>query len=595
MTLSYLVPIRDDKRLMDDAILIDGMKEISVRDLLQLTVSCCRDDEGPEYRRALVNNFTNISTKMKLSRHDITTDKWSLTLDGFRGKLDDNRTVASFYVNGGKIENKVAPYATFKLVAGSEIEFRPPPQYRKLKFMRHLKFRVVSVNADDGVEEEAEVELIPAAIVEEEILPAVVGDEKEEEDDDDIVEEELVRSSSSAVAPRASSPSPNSNNSPAPVMASSMSYLAPFVASVLRDQVVTDLLVERRQQEDDRLQLEVTGRNGKPKYYKASMRDGQMTPTGDGFYVFFNRPLLPNFVDKIPRLEVRLGGVSVAPFHQMIAVTMPVERAGFDRTRGNAPQLGRIQFFSNRNDGVQVFGSMGPILPSDYANLPATMAVADLVRFVKHYQAFDGPYISAYMMCYLKILSIFVPTCQINGINFLDTPDKGTTTKNVWGEEKTQVEVIIPAIDVVADADIIDADNGVEEEEAEVVPVALLEEELEVDPAVAVDVDVEETNKDEVAQKDESIIEVPSNEVDGVEVPEEEEVIVSAVVDEENAVVAPVIDVPSFEEIQRAMGFSPLNNTIDSVPHDEDLLSWSLRNASPRPSRRSIYDPIKID
>ena len=155
---------------------------------------------------------------------------------------------------------------------------------------------------------------------------------------------------------------------------------------------MTDLLVERRQQEDDRLRLEVTGQNGKPKYYKASMRDGQMTPTRSGFYVFFNRPLLPNFVDKIPRLEVRLGGVNVAPFYQMLVVTSTAERAGFDRTRDNAPQLGRIQFFSNRNDGVQVFGCVGPILPSDYANLPDTMAVADLVRFVKHYQAINGPY-----------------------------------------------------------------------------------------------------------------------------------------------------------------------------------------------------------
>ena len=585
MTLSYLVPIRDDKRLMDDAIPIDNAtKEISVRDLLECYLHACRDDKLPGYRKFLSNNFTNISTKMKLSRHDITTDKWSLTLDGFRGKLDDNRTVASFYVNGGKIENKVAPYATFKLVAGSEIEFRPPPQYRKLKFMRHLKFRVVSVNADDGVEEEAEVELIPAAIVEEEILPAVVGDEKEEEDDDDIVEEELVRSSSSAVAPRASSPSPNSNNSPAPVMASSMSYLAPFVASVLRDQVVTDLLVERRQQEDDRLQLEVTGRNGKPKYYKASMRDGQMTPTGDGFYVFFNRPLLPNFVDKIPRLEVRLGGVSVAPFHQMIAVTMPVERAGFDRTRGNAPQLGRIQFFSNRNDGVQVNGCVGPIRPNDYADLPRTMAVDVFVRWVKYYQTINGPY----MMCYLKILSIFVPKCQINGIiNLLETPDKGTTTtKNVWGEEKAEVEVIIPAIDVVADAD-----NGVEEE-VEVVPVALLEEELEVDPAIVVD--VEEESEDEVAQKDESIIVVPSDEE---EEEEEEEEVVSAVVDE--VVPAVVVDeentvVPSFEEIRRGMGFSPINNNpTDPVPHDEDLMGWHSPEAPP-PSRRSIYDPLQI-
>ena len=51
----------------------------------------------------------------------------------------------------------------------------------------------------------------------------------------------------------------------------------------------------------------------------------------------------------------------------------------------------------------------------------------------------------------------------------------------------------------------------------------------------------------------------------------------------------------SFEEIQRAIGFSPLNNTSDPVPHDEDLMSWSLPTPSPRPSRRSIYDPIRIN
>ena len=472
--------------------------------------------------------------------------------------------------------------------------------------------------------ENTEVEIVPsdvpAVVVKEENLPAVVAEEKEEEHAVLVVEEEAARSFSSGEALRASSSSSssssNSNNSPAPVMASSMSYLAPFVASVLRDPVLADLLAESKrkderiqQQEEDRLRLEVTGRNGKPKYYKASMRDGQMTPTGNGFYVFFNRPLLPNFVDKIPRLEVRLGGVNVAPFYQMLVVTSTAERAGFDRTRDNAPQLGRIKFFSNRNDGVQVFGCVGPILPSDYANLPDTMAVADLVRFVKHYQTINGPY----MMCYLKILSIFVPKCQINGINFLDTPDKGTTIKNVWGEEKREVEaaevvpVPIAVVDEVVPLVVVeeehavpsdeedgeeeeddDDDDGVELVEKDVVDSAVVDE---VVPAVV----VEEGNEDEVAQKDESIIVVPFNKEDGVEVPEEEEVIVSAVVDEENAVVVPVIDIPSFEEIQRAMGFSPLNNTIDSVPHDEDLLSWSLRTASPRPSRRSIYDPIKID
>ena len=66
----------------------------------------------------------------------------------------------------------------------------------------------------------------------------------------------------------------------------------------------------------------------------------------------------------------------------------------------------------------------------------------------------------------------------------------------------------------------------------------------------------------------------------------------TVVVDEEEVEI-----LPSFEEIQRAIGFSPLNSTNNSIPHDEDLLSWSLRNSpSPRrPSRRSIYDPIQIN
>ena len=67
----------------------------------------------------------------------------------------------------------------------------------------------------------------------------------------------------------------------------------------------------------------------------------------------------------------------------------------------------------------------------------------------------------------------------------------------------------------------------------------------------------------------------------------------TAVVDEEYTEEVEIL--PSFEEIRSIMGFSPLNNTSDPVPHDEDLLSWSLKTPSPRPSRRSIYDPIRIN
>ena len=93
-----------------------------------------------------------------------------------------------------------------------------------------------------------------------------------------------------------------------------------------------------------------------------------------------------------------------------------------------------------------------------------------------------------------------------------------------------------------------------------------------------------------VDEENENALVVPVIDENEDEVPQKD--------DEENAIVVPSVDVSSFEEIRRAIGFSPLNDTTDPVPHDEDLLSWSLRNSpSPRPppSRRSIYDPIKIN
>ena len=123
---------------------------------------------------------------MKLS-YNSNTDEWSLTLVGFRGKLNNNRTVASFYVNGGRSENKVVPYATFELVVGSVIIFRPPPEYRQDRFMRNLEFHVVAVDADD--EEEAEV--VPVVPV---VDAGVV-------DADDVVEEEAEEEEAAEVVP----------------------------------------------------------------------------------------------------------------------------------------------------------------------------------------------------------------------------------------------------------------------------------------------------------------------------------------------------------------------------------------------------------
>ena len=202
MSLS-LVPIRDDKRLMDDAIPIDG-REIFIRSLLECYSHACRNDKMPGYRRSMLN-FTNIPRDMKFVYHN-KNDEYSLDVSGLRDqtKINDNQTVASFYQDGGKAENKVAPYAPIKLVEGSVIEWRPPPQHRSERFSRNLKFMVVA-DADDGVGEEEAEEVVVVADADTDAVDADDGVEEEAEaevvpvvdaDADDGVkeaEEQLVR------------------------------------------------------------------------------------------------------------------------------------------------------------------------------------------------------------------------------------------------------------------------------------------------------------------------------------------------------------------------------------------------------------------
>ena len=166
--------VRDDRRLLNEdggLFSIDSVDEIEIpiRELFDYYRSCCVNDDMPEFLRALLN-YNNLPRHMKLS-YNSNTDEWSLTLVGFRGKLNNNRTVASFYVNGGRSENKVVPYATFELVVGSVIIFRPPPEYRQDRFMRNLEFHVVAVDAD--ADDGAEAEVVP-------VVPVVDADAGEE-------------------------------------------------------------------------------------------------------------------------------------------------------------------------------------------------------------------------------------------------------------------------------------------------------------------------------------------------------------------------------------------------------------------------------
>ena len=334
----YIAPYRDGTRLMNEAILIDDATEIFINNLLQLTVSCCRDDEGPEYRRALVNNFTNLPRHMRFRCHGNYT--MSLTLDGYRCKDGkENNQPASFYRNGGRKENKIAPEENFTVQEGDVLIFRPPLKYRNEKWMRNLEYRVVAADAD------------AADVVEEEEAEVVVDADTA----DDVVVEEVVEE------------------------------------------------------------------------------------------------------EEIEELTVKSESMLI----------------------------------QERHDRAEESGLV---------------------------------------------------------VSLLDTPDKikepRTTTKTT----------------VVVD----------EEEEAtpRLSPLAVRDQKRSGMRYRT------SFGRSEVTQKDESIIVVPATSSSGTS--------------------TSVIDVPSFEEIQRAMGFSPLNDTNNSIPHDEDLMGWHSPEA-PRPSRRSIYDPLQIN
>jgi len=270
----------------------------------------------------------------------------------------------------------------------------------------------------------------------------------------------MARTRSSTAALRASSSSPNSNNSdpsslaPAPGMASisassnhnntSISYLAPFVASVLRDQVVADLLAELKrkderiqQQAEDRLRFELTGRNGDLVYCKTSMTHGVSTTYPDGrsnWHIFFgarhSTTTIPDFVETVAGLELRVGGIVVFKFNGATFCTRAAEHAGFNRTRDEEPQLGKVLFTSS-DGSVRVLGRVGPIRYNDFVTMvPRRIHVTDLVRFLKDHQT-NNTNNGRVLLPQLQILSVVIHKSQIKGILPLleDTMEETATSE----------------------------------------------------------------------------------------------------------------------------------------------------------------------
>ncbi len=113
-----------------------------------------------------------------------------------------------------------------------------------------------------------------------------------------------------------------------------MSDLAPFVASVLRDRTMVQMIADMEKLKclvEDRLEVQITGRNGSPVYFEGSLKNGYTSHRGRCYEVMFDddddnddttttttkssvsNPSPGRFLrlDALNGIEIRLGGVII--------------------------------------------------------------------------------------------------------------------------------------------------------------------------------------------------------------------------------------------------------------------------------------------
>ena len=240
----------------------------------------------------------------------------------------------------------------------------------------------------------------------------------------------------------AAAASSSSSISPSSTVPVSVSDLVPFVASVLRDRAMQDLQTEHdelrnelNRQQQAQLRVEITGRDGDPVYCQTSMQDVVSATTRDGipltrggiplWQVIFddndnNNTSIPNFIDTVNGLELRLSGNVVFPFDEAIFFPKLSDKSGFDRTRDDVAQMGNIFFrVGSRGRTIVLSGRVGPILYHDFmTTFFEGIAVPDLVRLLNANRNNNNNNNNRQevLLQELKIESVVFPTSRITGI-----------------------------------------------------------------------------------------------------------------------------------------------------------------------------------
>ena len=213
----------------------------------------------------------------------------------------------------------------------------------------------------------------------------------------------------------------------------SMRDLVPFVSFLYDDRAALRQKLEQHQ--DDWLRLELTGTCGDPTYNEGSMKDGfsfNEIINGEvtSFWLVPFDHSIPNFVETVNGLELRMSGVVVLRLKKARIYTYSPERAGFDRTRPDTPQMANIGF--NYDNGVRLFGRVGPILYEDYINLPTGTPVPNFVRFLEDHRT-NNPN-EPMLLHELKVQQVLFCKSDIPGImSVLQSIGKSTESFHMMG------------------------------------------------------------------------------------------------------------------------------------------------------------------
>jgi len=173
----------------------------------------------------------------------------------------------------------------------------------------------------------------------------------------------------------------------------SISDLVPLVVAVLKDQAVADENEELRQQLNDqineRLLVQVTGPNGTPVFYQASLKDGGTCSEDEYGYkawmVHFGKKedgtnntdediVLPSHL--INEIEIRMNG-NFLFFLKESRMDIHVYDEDFNKEyiNSNEPQMGGIHFKDNSSK-IVVHGRIGPFRWSQYSEVSAPELIA---------------------------------------------------------------------------------------------------------------------------------------------------------------------------------------------------------------------------